>query len=59
MTYIAQVIKVLIASPSDVSEERKLIPEIIYRWNANYSESKKIVFTYYVGISRFTSLQWV
>lgn len=43
MSYKAIVIKVMIASPSDVQEEREIIRDIISEWNAVNSESKKIV----------------
>ncbi|MDQ8735810.1 DUF4062 domain-containing protein [Paenibacillus sp. LHD-38] len=43
MSYQAEVIKVLIASPSDVANERVAIPEVIYSWNAINSEENKIV----------------
>lgn len=37
MPYQATVYRVLIASPADVAEERKAIPEVVYRWNATHS----------------------
>lgn len=43
MSYEARVYKVLISSPSDVVKERKVIPEIIYSWNAVNSEEFKVV----------------
>lgn len=33
MSYQATVYRVLVASPSDVSEERRAIPEIVHQWN--------------------------
>lgn len=44
MAFSAKVYKVLIASPSDVSEERELIPKILHEWNTKNSEHYKIVF---------------
>jgi len=43
MTYKAIVYRVLIASPSDVVEERKVIPEVIYSWNAENSAEFTVV----------------
>jgi hypothetical protein len=43
MSYKAEVIKVLIASPSDVAEERVAIPEVLYSWNVVNSEETKVV----------------
>lgn len=43
MTYSAQVYKVLIASPSDVSEERELAVRIIQEWNDMNSSEREIV----------------
>ncbi|MFJ7976663.1 DUF4062 domain-containing protein [Peribacillus sp. NPDC096379] len=43
MSYNAKVFRVLIASPSDVTKERELIPEVIYKWNTINSEEKKVV----------------
>ncbi|MCP1399491.1 DUF4062 domain-containing protein [Bacillus thuringiensis] len=43
MSYNANVYRVLIASPSDVSKERELIPEVINKWNTVHSEEKKVV----------------
>jgi hypothetical protein len=43
MAYEALVLQVLVASPSDVEEERKTIPEVIYKWNAVHSDHEKIV----------------
>jgi hypothetical protein len=39
----AEVYKVMIASPGDVTEERKIIREVISEWNAVNSEARKIV----------------
>lgn len=43
MSYNAKVFKIMIASPSDVTEERNITKEVIYEWNAIHSESKNIV----------------
>jgi len=43
MSYNATVFKVMIASPGDVLEERKLIREVLHEWNAINSEKRKIV----------------
>jgi hypothetical protein len=43
MGYPASVLKVLIASPGDVSEERKIITEEIHRWNDAHAASRKII----------------
>ncbi|WP_225340553.1 hypothetical protein [Lysinibacillus capsici] len=43
MAYSAQVFNVLIASPSDVYEERDLITNSIYKWNALNSQEEHIV----------------
>jgi hypothetical protein len=42
MTYKATIYRIFIASPSDVSEERKVIREVISEWNVNYAESRGI-----------------
>ena len=43
MSYRAAAIKVMIASPSDVPQERQLIRDVIHEWNAINSESAKLV----------------
>lgn len=43
MSYPATVYKVMIASPSDVASERKIIREILSEWNAVHSENRGIV----------------
>jgi hypothetical protein len=43
MPYEADIFKVMIASPSDVSEEKKIARQIIYDWNDLHSEKAKIV----------------
>jgi hypothetical protein len=43
MSYLSQVFNVMIASPSDVRQERVIAQEVIYEWNAAHSDSKKIV----------------
>ncbi|WP_449247080.1 DUF4062 domain-containing protein [Desulfarculus baarsii] len=43
MSYDAKVFNVMIASPSDVTEERDIACEIIHQWNVINSETRKIV----------------
>jgi hypothetical protein len=43
VTYTAQVFRVLIASPEDVSEERKLAVDAIQRWNDLNSAERHVV----------------
>ncbi|WP_336833573.1 hypothetical protein [Sphingobacterium siyangense] len=43
MAFESKVFKILIASPGDVDEERKAIPEIISDWNNANSEVNKVV----------------
>lgn len=43
MPYPANVFRVIIASPSDVEEERKVARKAIYKWNDLHSEEKKLV----------------
>jgi hypothetical protein len=43
MSYTAQVVKVMIASPSDVPRERQLIRDVIHEWNAVHAEDRKVV----------------
>lgn len=43
MAFQAAVLQVLIASPSDVQEERNVIPKVIYEWNALNSVVENIV----------------
>ncbi|PSL32599.1 DUF4062 domain-containing protein [Dyadobacter jiangsuensis] len=43
MPYTAQVFNVMLASPSDVAEERKVAREVILEWNNVHSQSRKIV----------------
>ena len=43
MSYSAKVYNIIIASPGDVSEERKIAREIIIDWNNLHSYSRKIV----------------
>ncbi|MBU1218364.1 DUF4062 domain-containing protein [Myxococcota bacterium] len=44
MAYRAIVIRVMIASPGDVQEERKIIREVLQKWNDIHSIGKKLVF---------------
>lgn len=43
MSYKAEVLRVLIASPSDVHQERDQIEKAIFNWNTVYSEETKVV----------------
>ena len=43
MSYDARVFNVMIASPSDVADERSIVREVIYDWNAVHSERENIV----------------
>jgi hypothetical protein len=43
MSYTAQVVKVMIASPGDVDAERRLIRDVIQEWNTTHSEDRKVV----------------
>lgn len=43
MSYTATVYNVMIASPSDVSEERVICREVIHEWNVVHSEKDGIV----------------
>jgi len=39
----AVVLRVLIASPSDVAKEREVLTDVILEWNAQHSVSENIV----------------
>jgi hypothetical protein len=43
MAYSARVFRVLIASPSDVEEERDAVVSVIQAWNDLHSRSREIV----------------
>jgi hypothetical protein len=43
MGYQANVLRVMIASPGDVLEERKIVTEEIYRWNDAHGEARSII----------------
>jgi hypothetical protein len=43
MPYNANVIKVMIASPSDVTVERNVIREVLSEWNVIHSDNRKLV----------------
>lgn len=43
MPFTATVLKVFIASPGDIKNEREIIREVVYEWNAIHSESQGIV----------------
>ena len=43
MAYAATVYNVMIASPSDVTEERAIVREVLHEWNAANSKDKRMV----------------
>jgi len=43
MSYLAQVFKVFIASPSDVAIERNLVREVLAEWNEVNSSTRSLV----------------
>jgi hypothetical protein len=43
MAYEAKVYRILIISPSDVGEERKIAEKVIHQWNSNHSSVSGIV----------------
>jgi hypothetical protein len=43
MPYFATVFRVMIASPSDVEQERAIARKVIHKWNDLHSEEKEIV----------------
>lgn len=43
MAYQATILNVMIASPSDVAEERQLVRDAIYEWNAIHSKQSNIM----------------
>ena len=43
MPYEARVFQILIASPGDVQEERKILAEVIYEWNSVNSRDRRVV----------------
>ena len=43
MSYLANVLKVMIASPTDVRDERSIFREVIYEWNVINSERESVV----------------
>jgi hypothetical protein len=43
MSYLANVYKVMIASPNDVISERNIVREILYEWNVINSDKSKMV----------------
>lgn len=43
MSFFATVLKVMIASPGDVPQERHLIREVIHEWNVVHAEDRKAV----------------
>lgn len=45
MTYKATVVKVMIASPSDVPTERMIVRDVIHEWNAIHSQYQNLLLT--------------
>jgi len=43
MSYKAEVVRILIASPGDCNEERELARKVIYEWNSTNAYNKKII----------------
>jgi hypothetical protein len=43
MAYVSRVFRILVASPSDVKEERNIVSQVIQEWNDLYSYEKKVV----------------
>lgn len=43
MSYTGTVYKIMIASPSDITNERQIAREIIYKWNNLHAEDKQII----------------
>ncbi len=43
MSYLASIFNVMIASPSDVATERKIVRDVLYEWNAVNAASRKVV----------------
>ncbi len=43
LMYDAKVYNVLIASPSDVEKERRIVRDVIQEWNATYAEAERII----------------
>jgi hypothetical protein len=43
VAYDAKVIEIIIASPSDVSEERRIVREVIAEWNALNASERSLV----------------
>ncbi|WP_271593787.1 hypothetical protein [Bradyrhizobium sp. CCBAU 65884] len=43
MSFTAKIIRVLLASPSDLPQERAVVTEAIYDWNAQHSEAEAVV----------------
>jgi len=47
MAYQATILNVMIASPSDVAEERQLVRDAIYEWNAIHSKQFSVMLQKY------------
>ncbi len=43
MGYQANVVKMIIASPGDVADERRIATEEMYRWNDAHAETRRLI----------------
>ena len=43
MSFVANVLKVMIASPGDMQEERRIVTEELYRWNSANAVARRLV----------------
>jgi hypothetical protein len=43
MTYLSHVVKVMIASPTDVGAEQSIIRQVIGEWNVTHAEDRKVM----------------
>jgi hypothetical protein len=43
MPYRATVYRVMVASPGDVSAERRVVADVIHEWNAIHSSDRRLV----------------
>src|ERR1039458_1446912 len=43
MAYDAKVVEIIIASPSDVADERQIVRDVIAEWNAVYARDRTVV----------------
>jgi hypothetical protein len=51
VSYRATVYRVMVASPADVSTERRIVTEVIHEWNAIHSTDRRIVLVPVAGES--------